>query len=213
MAVVYCFGDSITYGAWDIQGSGWVARLRRHLDELQEKDQSLYFLSYNLGIPGETTDGLVKRFQTEYLARAKEDGEEESVFFFAFGANDSVFFKSTNEFRVSKDRFVSNLQKVIDSAKSNSKKIALVNIAPADEAVCAERFKERDKVRLNKNVEDYNRLISEIAKTNGLSLVDVYSAFVETDYKKLLSEDGLHPNEKGHQLIFEKVKVVLEKLI
>jgi lysophospholipase L1-like esterase len=212
MAVIYCFGDSITYGAWDIKNSGWVSRLRGYLDELQEKDQSLYFLSYNLGIPGETTDGLVKRFQTEYLARAKEDGEEESVFFFAFGANDSVFFKSTNEFRVSKDRFVSNLQKVIDSAKSNSKKIALVNIAPADEAVCAKNYGDR-KLRLNKNVEAYNKLIENLAQINDCKLVDIYSAYISKSYKNLLSEDGLHPNEKGHQLIFEKVREVIDHLI
>ena len=90
-------GDSITYGAWDIQGSGWASRLRLYLDGVQEKDESKYFLTYNLGIPGENTDGLVGRFESEFKARSRNE-DEESVFVFAYGANDSVFFKSTNEF-------------------------------------------------------------------------------------------------------------------
>jgi acyl-CoA thioesterase I len=119
MAVIYCFGDSITYGAWDIKEGGWVTRLRNYFDELQLKDQTKYFLSYNLGIPGETTDGLVKRFEGELNAREREG--EDAIFIFAFGANDSVFLPSKNGFRVSKNRFVSNLETVYDIAKKSFK--------------------------------------------------------------------------------------------
>ncbi len=211
MAVVYCFGDSITYGAWDIRGGGWSARLRNYLDDLQEKDESLYFLSYNLGIPGETTDGLVKRFTHELNAREREG--EEAIFIFAFGANDSVFMSGKNEFRVPKDRFVSNLQSILDQAMRISKKIILLNITPVDEALCASRYEGKDKLRLNENIEEYNALIVGLAQKSGILLVDVYSAYTNVNYKDLLSEDGLHPNEKGHQLIFEKIKQAITPLV
>jgi len=207
MAVIYCFGDSITYGEWDIEKSGWVGRLRDHLDDLQLNDHSLYFLAYNLGIPGETTDGLVKRFERELEARER-DGEE-VIFIFAFGANDSVFLPSKKGFKVSKERFVLNLQTVIDSAGKISKKIILVNITPVDEALYSKRFGADERVRSNSYIEEYNSLIIEIAKKNSISLIDTYSAYMQAGYKILFSEDGLHPNEKGHQLIFEKVKDAL----
>jgi lysophospholipase L1-like esterase len=211
MAVIYCFGDSITYGAWDIQGSGWASRLRLYLDGVQEKDESKYFLTYNLGIPGENTDGLVGRFESEFKARSRNE-DEESVFVFAYGANDHVFVPNKKEFVVLEERFISNFQSVLDIATKISKKIILLNITPADEAVCAKNYGDR-KLRLNKNVEAYNKLIENLAQINDCKLVDIYSAYISKSYKNLLSEDGLHPNEKGHQLIFEKVKEALKTFI
>jgi lysophospholipase L1-like esterase len=216
MAVIYCFGDSITYGAWDVQGSGWASRLRGYLDGLQEKDDDLYYLTYNLGIPGENTDGFLKRFESELMARSRAGrgptGPGEAVFIFAFGANDYVYLPATKEFVIPQERFVVNMQSAIDIAKKVSTKIMLLNIPPADEAICMKNYGDR-KVRLNKNVETYNSLLADLAKKNSLALVDVYAEYLANDYKKLLSEDGLHPNEKGHKLIFEKVKEAVENLI
>jgi acyl-CoA thioesterase I len=213
MAVIYCFGDSITYGAWDIKNSGWSARLRDYLDDIQLKDPAKYFLSYNLGIPGETTDGLVQRFDIEFAARSKEEEGEESIFIFAFGANDSVFMPKAGTFKVPVERFVGQMERILDTATLHSKKILLLNITPADEAVCAERYAGKDKQRLNKNVEMYNAALAELASKKNIPLVDVYSAYTSADPVTLLSEDGLHPNEAGHKVIFEKVKAALDPLL
>jgi lysophospholipase L1-like esterase len=43
MAQIFCFGDSITYGAWDVATSGWAQKLRAYLDKKQEEDDRLYF--------------------------------------------------------------------------------------------------------------------------------------------------------------------------
>jgi acyl-CoA thioesterase-1 len=206
MAIVYCFGDSITYGAWDIERGGWANRLRNHLDDLQLKDSSLYYLCYNLGIPGDTTDGLAERFDIELAVRKRHDKGEESIFVFAFGANDSVFKPTKNDFSVPIDRFVANMDAVIRKASAISQKIILVNILPCDEAILADRYIGKDKVRLNSNVEAYNKALATFAADRKLPLVDVYSEYVKRDFKLLLSEDGLHPNEKGHEVIFQEVK-------
>ena len=213
MAVIYCFGDSITYGAWDIKEGGWANRLRGYLDELQAKDPNLYYLTYNLGIPGENSDGFLKRFETELVARSKGGrgpaGPGEAVFIFAFGANDYTFIPSTNEFVVSPEKFTVNMQSAINIAKKTSSKILLLNITPADEEICKRKYGDR-KLRINKNVEKYNRLLKDLADKNDVKLVDVYSAFTSVNYKSLLSEDGLHPNDDGHNLILEKVKEVVD---
>lgn len=208
MAVVYLFGDSITYGAWDIERGGWAARLRNHLDGLQLKDSSLYFLCYCLGVPGETTDGLAKRFEAEIGAREREG--EDAIFVFAYGANDSVFVPSTKGFRVPEERFVKNMESALDAARAITDKIVMLNVTPADEAICASRYGAKDKVRLNANVVAYNALITEIGKRRSIPIVDVYGEYAKGDFRQFLSEDGLHPNEKGHQLIFEKVKVAID---
>ena len=126
MAVIYAFGDSVTYGAWDVEKSGWATRLRVFLDEKQQKDPSLYYLLYNLGIPGETTEGLVKRFDHETQARRR--GDEEVIFIFAFGANDNAYLVSKERFRISKEEYISNLNTVITKARVISPKILILNI-------------------------------------------------------------------------------------
>ncbi len=216
MAVIYCFGDSITYGAWDIKEGGWANRLRNHLDELQAKDPDLYYLTYNLGIPGENSDAFLNRFETELAARAKGGrgpaGPGEAVFILAFGANDYTFIPSKNEFVVSPENFIANMQNAINIAQKTSSKILLLNITPADEVICKKNYGDR-KLRLNKNVEMYNSLLSDLAEKNNCQLIDIYSAFVSAGLVNTLSEDGLHPNDTGHTVIFEKVKNNLAKII
>ena len=209
MAVIYAFGDSITYGAWDIEKSGWAARLRVFLDEKQQKDPSFYGLFYNLGIPGETTEGLIKRFVQETQARGR--GGEEAIFIFAFGANDNAYLVSKERFRVPKETYISNLDEVITKAQVISPKIILLNITPViDEANALPR---NDKVRANSYVKEYNEALGTFAKEKGLPLVDVYSVFMNAGYESLFDEDGLHPNAEGHRLIFKAVKPVIEKLL
>ena len=209
MAVIYAFGDSITYGAWDIEKSGWATRLRVFLDEKQQKDPSLYYLLYNLGIPGETTEGLVARFADETEARGR--GNQEVIFIFAFGANDNAYLVSKERFRVPKETYISNLDDVITKAQAISSKIMLLNITPViDEANALPR---NDKVRANSYVKEYNEALEIFAKEKGLPLVDVYSVFMDAGYESLFDEDGLHPNAEGHQLIFKAVKPVIEKLL
>ena len=209
MAIIYAFGDSITYGAWGIKSSGWANLLRQHLDDLQEKNPEYYCLFYNLGIPGETTEGLLNRFDNETNARVKKN--EESIFIFAFGANDAVFSTSENKFRVSKDEYENNLSKVLEKAGKISKKILLVNILPVVESMNNGR---NGKTRNNQYMEEYNLILQKLANRFELKLVDVNSVFMKAGYEKLfVQEDGLHPNDEGHQLIFETIKPVLQEMI
>ncbi|MBU6427091.1 SGNH/GDSL hydrolase family protein [Patescibacteria group bacterium] len=209
MAVIYAFGDSITYGAWDIKNSGWATRLRAYLDDIQEKNPNYYGLFYNLGIPGETTDGLVKRFENETNAREREG--EEAVFIFAFGANDAAFLAAQNKFRVSKEDFWTNLETVIKKALDISKNILIVNILPVIEVMNRDR---NGKTRSNKYMEEYNQVLKQLADQFGLRFVDAYSLFIETGHEKLfIQDDGLHPNDKGHELMFNAIRPVVQEMI
>jgi len=54
--------------------------------------------------------------------------------------------------------------------------------------------------------EQYNVAVHKIAQTANVKLIDIRSAFLQRrDYHKCLSDDGIHPNEKGHTLIAETV--------
>ena len=212
MAQIFCFGDSITYGAWDVANSGWAQKLRIYLDKKQEEDSSLYFLTYNLGICGETTDGLANRFLSEVKARIKREKLEENVFIFAYGTNDAAFIPSQNDFYVNLENFKNNLKSTIDQAKNFSNKIFILNIIPVNEELTAHPI-DKDKSRLNKYIETYNKSIRETVDDASIYFIDVNSAFMNNNYKNLLCEDGLHPNEIGHEVIFNELIKIIEPVI
>lgn len=54
--------------------------------------------------------------------------------------------------------------------------------------------------------ERYNSAILNIAQETGTRWIDIRSAFLKhPDFRQFLCIDGIHPNEKGHRLIAEKI--------
>lgn len=59
--------------------------------------------------------------------------------------------------------------------------------------------------------EQYNIAVHKIARQTDVKLLDIRSAFLERrDYCDLLSADGIHPNEDGHDLIAEQILQQIE---
>lgn len=60
----------------------------------------------------------------------------------------------------------------------------------------------KDKERIYRYCEMFSYAIKDIAREQGVDLVDVRQKFLEsTDFSFLMCEDGIHPNEKGEQII------------
>ncbi len=79
-----------------------------------------------------------------------------------------------------------------------------MTITPVNEAVTLTA--EKDKIRKNEFVEQYNAQIKVVAQEMNVEVVDIYNVFIKKGSNELLCEDGLHPNTKGHEIIFEQVK-------
>jgi lysophospholipase L1-like esterase len=206
MARILVFGDSITYGAWDLKG-GWVQRLREFLDEKNLSDlDNADFSVYNLGISGDTTEDLLERFEFEAEKRMKED--DEMIFIFAIGINDSQFIHSLNSPKISVVKFQDNFQKFINFAQKFSQKIIFVGLTSVDEAKTIPW--DIDKSYKNEHIKRYNQIIKQICEENKIHFIKLFDKFSKINYKKLL-KDGLHPNSEGHQKIFEIVRDFLEE--
>lgn len=199
------FGDSITYGEYDGVFGGWVDILKRYaLQQFHEgKDELILF---NLGIGGETTEGLIKRIPHELSARNAADG---NIVFIAYGANDLA--AKEGEKLVKPEQFKSNILTAVQHAKQFSQDIYLVSILPfsskLDGVVSA-----TGKMRKSNDVVLYNQILQDIAIDNALTYVDFYTALLE-DKEILLSGDGVHPNEKGYGMMAEIVIPIIEKYL
>lgn len=54
--------------------------------------------------------------------------------------------------------------------------------------------------------EIYNLEIFKLAAQNNFRLIDITSAFLNRmDFKSLICDDGMHPNERGHRLIADTI--------
>ena len=200
------FGDSITYGEYDGIFGGWVDILKRYALQKYNEGSSNELILFNLGIGGETSEGLVKRIPHEMKARNSADG---NIVFIGYGAND-LAVKDGNQM-VNPTQFKANIEIAIQDAKLYSEDIYLVSILPISEKIDS-KISTTGKIRTNENILVYNQILKDIATENELSYIDFHSAFLE-DKEILLSKDGVHPNEKGYGMMAEIAIPIIEKYL
>ncbi len=199
------FGDSITYGEYDGVFGGWVDIVKRYaLQKYNEGSNEL--ILYNLGIGGETTEGLVKRISHEMEARNSPEG---NIVFISYGANDLAIKEGVQA--VIPERFKANILTAIQKAKEYADDIYLISILPIAEKIDGITVAS-GKLRSTAELLKYNKILKEIADENALYYLDFYSGFID-DKEVLLSRDGIHPNEKGYGTMAEMAIPVIEQYL
>lgn len=151
---------------------------------------------------------------------------EDTLILLGFGGNDCNFCWAeiskdpySEHFPATKPSdFVSLYQEAIDTVKSAGLTPVLTNLVPLD----APRFmahisrgldRERiaswlgDESMLYRWQEHYSCLVCDIARENGLCLLDIRTPFLLSHrYSHLMGEDGIHPTEEGYRLIEETIQ-------
>lgn len=198
------FGDSITYGEYDGVFGGWVDILKRYALQQFHEGNGDELILFNLGIGGETTEGLLKRIPHELAARNSPDG---NIVFLSYGANDLAVKEGVQ--MVNPEKFRNNIKKAVEHASRFSNEIYLVSILPFSQKIDGVVVSSGKK-RINEDVVAYNQILKNIAAEDSLTYIDFYSAFLD-DKEILLSSDGVHPNEKGYGMMAEIAIPIIEK--
>ncbi len=207
MKSIIAFGDSITFGRFDESKGGWVSRLKKYYE-----DQDIYHAVYNQGVPGDTSKGLLKRIDIECVSRARYVWEgEKHLILIAVGINDSRGFESPENLDVPPKEYEENIIKIIEIAKKHTKEIAIIGITPVDE-IMTNPFE--NTYFTNSRIEEYNQILKNISEKYEIPFIDLYEPMIKADHTKLLA-DGVHPNPKGYDLMFDtiKSKLIESKLI
>jgi len=186
------FGASITWGAYDAEKGGWVERLKIHF--FNQEDEN-YASVYNLAVSGATTDDLLKRFDVECEARRP------NIVVFSIGNNDSSLVKSLQSNRMPIEEFRENLEKLSEKARKFTEKIVFVGLSRVDEAKTKPVYWNEDAWYVNAEIEKYDAIIEKFCREKNLKYISLRGILKDGDW-----EDGLHPNAKGHEKIFEKIK-------
>ncbi len=114
--------------------------------------------------------------------------------------------------------FVRFYRGIIDQLNEMGKKIVMLNLPPIDEHKYFDwisRGLSRENILswlggsdeyIYRWHEIYNVQICNIASEYQIPIIDIRSAFLERrNYSDLLCNDGIHPNEKGHEMIAEVI--------
>ncbi len=207
MTQILVFGDSIVWGAEDLEGGGWADRFK-----LWFKKTGKFNEVFNLGNPGDNSEWLLERMNIECAARIEEKNRERDIIIIQIGMNDSTAGK--NDAMTTPENFGSNIEKIIRLAQKYSSRAVFVGLTPANEAKTNPVSWNANVHYKNNRLKRYNEIIKSVCAKNKIRFVDICGEFVKTDYKKLL-EDGLHPNSEGHEKIFGIVRdfLVKEKII
>jgi lysophospholipase L1-like esterase len=202
MTRVIVFGASITYGAWDLEG-GWVDRLKRFLHERTISNPDSHYLVYNQGVSGDTSDDVLERFEFETKMRLKEG--EEIILIISVGTNDAQFIHDKNGMKVPPEKLKENIQKLIDMTRKVSQKIVFVGLLPVNESKTTPIAWDTNKSYKNEHVNKYNDIMKSVCRDNNVHFVGIFDKFMENDYKSM-TDDGLHPDTKGHKMMFEIIR-------
>ena len=199
MAHIIVFGDSTTYGAWDSQG-GWVQRMREKLDvkNIQGKH---YFLIYNLGISGDTSKGMLKRFEHELIPRLDDAGE--NIVIISGGGNDALYSRKTKKHWVEIPAFKRNYARMIAIARKHTQKIIVTGVEPCDETKTDPVPWEPTVSYLEKHIERYNEALKSVCEKENVQFLNFFGKLNNKKFIATLG-DGIHPNDKRQQMM-EKI--------
>lgn len=188
--LICIFGASSTQGFYDVEKGGWADRLKIYAYE-RSLNKEGYFEVFNLGVSGNTSRDLLKRFYAEAKAR------DPTIIIISLGDNDSALKIPLNEYE-------SNMGKIFSQAKDITKEVIVLGTKKVDEKLTKPVPWNTECYYVNEEIQKYDAKLRKLAENHKIEYVSLFDVLNEKDL-----EDGLHPNSRGHKKIFEKVKDVL----
>lgn len=152
------------------------------------------------GISGQTTYQFLLRFRQDVI------NLKPKVVVLNYGTNDIA--ENTGEYN--EDHTFNNIKAMCDLARYHKIKVVLASTLPHKGFGWNPNIKDAmEKIRhLNDRVKAY-------AKENKITYVDYFSAMLSADgtaMREDLSKDGVHPNDKGYEIMEAIILPVVNKL-
>ena len=203
---ILIFGASIVQGFHDGSRGGWVNELAAYTNEKILKSVDDYDVSiFNLGISGDCTNRLLKRFESE--AKTRLEGKEGAIVF-SIGINDTQRYVNTGKLKTSIEKFENNIRTLIELSRKHTEKIIFFGVLPIIESMVQPMPWASDRAHYEKDLLEFNLKLKEVCGREGVTYAQMQDVYGESRDKLL--HDGIHPSAEGHRLIFERVKKVLE---
>ncbi len=202
---IVVFGDSILKGVITIPNSGKLFDVTEN-DSLTLAQKKLGFELDNRSIYGNiTSKGLIK------LQKFFDKGETADFCIIEFGSNDCDYDWGVLVQKVPLENYLENLKQMVSLCRANKVTPLMMGLIPY---VCDDWFKTIIKGQDEKAILDFlggspetlgkNQLVyknaqADFVEKNNVQFLDPWELF--QGHKELMCYDGIHPNEKGYQLL------------
>lgn len=218
MTSVCLFGDSVAKGVIYDQ-------TKKRYTYLKNSFASLFSKLENIPVVNYAKFGCTVTKAIPIVEKHSDDLKQFGYTALEFGGNDCDFNwakVSENPYKkhlpnVPLNEFEENYKKIINNVRKSGSKPVLLSLPP----IHAERFFAWITKGLNaENIlkflgdvgkiyrwhELYNYAVCKLSKEENVPLVDIRHEFLLRDnFGELICEDGMHPSEKGHELINEMI--------
>ncbi len=202
-------GDSITYGIGDLESGGWSAMLKNYI---VNKDDSKMCNNYVhlAGFPGATSTDILNKI--EYIFNSFKHEEFKNIVILSIGVNDTQEFNGNNKNSI--EQYKSNIEKISKYIMQQDAALIVLGLTRIE---CDEKFLWKPNEYYNNEViSEYDRdleailkfdsELEEFCKENKIKYISMQDVLQKDDFI-----DGLHPNQKGHKKIFERIKKYLNE--
>jgi lysophospholipase L1-like esterase len=161
----------------------------------------------NRGISGQTTPQMLIRFRPDVIALKPE------VVVILAGTNDIA----GNTGPMTLEQIENNLTSMAELARVNRIRVVLASVMPVSDYEKTADGQPRNQTmrRPPEKIKALNEWIKNYAAANKLTYLDYYSAMVDDKgfFKDELSNDGLHPNDKGYQVMAPLAEQAIERAL
>jgi lysophospholipase L1-like esterase len=204
-------GDSLTLGVGDSTNEGGYLPF---LETMLEKEKGIKEVDFkNYGVKGNRTTQLLKRLKEPEI---KDAVQKADLIILTIGGNDIMKVVKDNienlqlsTFTTEKESYQTHLTQIIETIIQENPHASIVLVGLYNPfSKWFSDIKELDEI-----VADWNMAGQEVtenySKTYFVSIEDI---FLNTN-ENLLFTDNFHPNDKGYELIAERLNTSIEELV
>lgn len=198
---IVALGDSLIYGFGDVEGGGWVERLRRRWMCPEQPGHALY----NLGIRGDGVQQVAQRLGHEFRHRGELRHRVPNGIILSVGVNDSARLGKPNGRNFTEfDQFQQALAALLDQAQQLCP-VFFVGMTPVDESCMPFSgclyYNHADQHR-------YKEATRLACVDRQIPYLDIFDQWLDRGdhwWRSKLSRDGLHPNSAGYAALLRDV--------
>jgi lysophospholipase L1-like esterase len=214
MTQIFILGSSMVYGVGGPNG-GWADLLKQDLHQRMYGENGVgeKYEIYNFGKSGATIDFVKDTFksQLEFYDRGQK-----TIILVSVGGNNTKAEETPDNFVSTPAEYEREMRELLGLLKQNCDGLILVGSnRSVDESKTNPKLNPLTGGKsyfTNARRQQFSGIIKEVCEDMEIDLVDIVVG--EKDWlNNYIYTDGLHPNEVGHQLIFEAIKSALNKYL
>lgn len=202
-------GDSLTEGVGDSTKNGGYLPYLRELLEEEKGIKEVDF--YNFGVKGNRTTQLLKRLQSDEM---KEVLPNADLLILTIGGNDIMKIVKDNfsnlqlsVFDKEREGYINNLYQIMNTIIRINPDVSIVLVGVYNPfSQWFSDVKELDQIVSDWNVAS-QRVVANYSNAYFVSIEDLFLNPTES----LLYKDNFHPNDRGYELIAERLNETLEQ--